>query len=207
MFIHSKSFFFSLTKEKMMFKLEKRLFYQGKICFFWMVLNDAEKTLRTDSSNHNSLLFFSLQISSSQISSSYRKKIALPLQLQQICNKLHCNRNQTCFMQRQMIWMGFLHALSSLPSSNLVKYTHSPSISFQPLQGSLSSQVFWSHLFQTVKSMEEESLHPYILQMPIPGVCCMRERSQTCTGRTLLPHEMVGWENCSCPALLLLDKG
>lgn len=63
----------------MMFKLEKRLFYQGKICFFLMVLNDAEKTLRTDSSNHNPIFFF-LQISSSQISSSYRKKTALPLQ-------------------------------------------------------------------------------------------------------------------------------
>lgn len=80
MFIHSKSYFFPLTKEKMMFKLEKRLFYQCKICFFWMVLNDAEKTLRTDSSNHNPLFFFPLQISSSQISSSYRKKITLPLQ-------------------------------------------------------------------------------------------------------------------------------
>lgn len=87
-----KLFFFSLTKEKMMFKLEKRLFYQGKICFFWMMLNDAEKTLRTDSSNHNPLFFFSLQISSSLISSSYRKK------------KLHSHcRDQTCFMQRQMI--------------------------------------------------------------------------------------------------------
>lgn len=58
MFIHSKSPFFLSLKRKNDVQLEKRLFYQGKICFFWMVLNDGEKAPRTNSNNQNPLFFF-----------------------------------------------------------------------------------------------------------------------------------------------------
>jgi len=54
--------------------------------------------------------------------------------------------------------------------------------------------------------MKYESLHPHSLQAPIPDIRSVRARSQTCTGRTLPPHQPVGRENCSCPAFLLLDK-
>lgn len=75
----------------------------------------------------------------------------------------------------------------------------------QPLQGSLSSRVFWRGRFQTVQSMKYESLHPCLLQAPISGLLC-ESKSQTCKGRTPLPQQTVGWQNCSCPAFIAFGQ-
>lgn len=101
----------------MVFKLEKRLFYQGKICLFLMLLNDTEKTLRTDSSKHNPLFFFKSQ---AQTNTSYRQKKILAFPLQE-SNLFHARPDDP---------NGLLQALSNLSSSDLSKYTHSQSISF-----------------------------------------------------------------------------
>lgn len=51
--------FLFLSLRKNYVQIGEKAVSPSKICFFWMVLNDAEKTLRTDSSNHNSLFFSS----------------------------------------------------------------------------------------------------------------------------------------------------
>lgn len=155
----AKAIFFSLTKEKMMFKLEKRLFYRGKICFFWMVLNDAGKTLRTDSSNHNP--FFSLQISSSQISSSYRKKIALPLQEPNLFHAKTDDLNGffTCLIQFTFFKFSEIHTLPIyiIPTSaRLIRLTG-------VLKSSFSDSEIYSNRIGITTSIVIASAHPRCL--------------------------------------------